>query len=88
MKDRALNASLSAYTADGALYPLPNNFAGDYLAVADANIGGGKTDRFIKQQVDLAAHLDLAPDHRPVGPREARDRRSGAALPASAGRWA
>jgi hypothetical protein len=59
MRDKALGTSISAYKADGSLYPLPPNFSGDYLAVVDANIGGGKTDRFIKQKVKLESHLDI-----------------------------
>lgn len=42
----------------GEVYKLPNNFWGSYLAVVNANIAGGKSDLFIKQEIDFQVNLD------------------------------
>ena len=43
---------------DGGVYKLPNNFWGNYLAVVNANIAGGKSDFFVNQEIDLEVSLD------------------------------
>ena len=55
--DDALRKVLSAYRADGALYPLPRDFRGDYLAAVTANIGGGKTDFVMKGVTKLESAI-------------------------------
>ena len=49
---------LESYNLAGRLYKLPQNFMGDYLALANANLGGGKTDIFIKQNLIFQSQLD------------------------------
>jgi len=46
------------YNLSGKIYELPANFEGDYLAVVDANIDGGKSDLFIKQDVVLESQIN------------------------------
>ncbi|RJQ29669.1 DUF4012 domain-containing protein [Candidatus Parcubacteria bacterium] len=47
------------YGATGEVYDLPEGFEGDYLAIVDANIGGGKTDIFVKQKITLESQINL-----------------------------
>ncbi|MBI2033898.1 MAG: DUF4012 domain-containing protein [Candidatus Liptonbacteria bacterium] len=47
-----------SYNLAGRLYKLPRNFIGDYLALVNANLGGGKTDIFIKQNLLFQSQLD------------------------------
>ena len=49
---------LESYNLAGRLYKLPQNFMGDYLALVNANLGGGKTDIFIKQNLLFQSQLD------------------------------
>lgn len=58
MRDERMAKALAAYGADGGLYSLNSGLEGDYLAVADANIGGGKTDLYIQQKVSLESRID------------------------------
>lgn len=51
--------NLEHYGAAGRVYSLPINFEGDYLAVVNANIGGGKTDLFMRNRVTLDSQIDL-----------------------------
>ncbi|MGC9046805.1 MAG: DUF4012 domain-containing protein [Minisyncoccia bacterium] len=44
--------------AAGAVYVLPDNFWGNYLAVVNANINGGKSDAYIKQNIQLNISID------------------------------
>lgn len=41
----------------GDVLKLPENFGGDYLAVVNANIAGGKTDAFIQQKIILKSEI-------------------------------
>lgn len=45
---------------DGSVYELPLNFWGSYLAVVDANVAGGKTDRYITQATDARIDVDTS----------------------------
>jgi hypothetical protein len=45
---------------DGSVYDLPNGFWGSYLAVVNANLAGGKSDAFIKEQVSV--QVDVGTD--------------------------
>ncbi len=42
----------------GAVFELPQNFIGDYLAVINSNLGGGKTDLFIDQKVYFSSQVN------------------------------
>jgi len=42
----------------GEVASLPENVSGDYLAVVDANIAGGKTDARINQSIKLKSKID------------------------------
>ena len=44
MKDPTLAGVLAYYNADGALYPVPRDFSGDYLAAVNA-IRGRRQER-------------------------------------------
>lgn len=59
-KDRRIANLLREYGLDGSVYSIPLGFWGSYLAVVDANIAGGKTDAFIKQ--DIQWSIDVASD--------------------------
>lgn len=43
----------------GDVLNLPKTFSGDYLAVVNANIGGGKSDAFVSQKIRLDSKIDL-----------------------------
>lgn len=58
MRDKKIAGVLASYGADGGVYGLPDKFTGDYLAVVNANIGGGKTDLYIAQNISLTSRLD------------------------------
>lgn len=42
----------------GAMLELADDFSGDYLAIVNANIGGGKTDAFIHQNLNLRSRIN------------------------------
>lgn len=42
----------------GEVTRLPKDFFGEYLAVINANIAGGKSDAFINQKISLASKID------------------------------
>ena len=47
------------YGWTGRSFALPQNFWGDYLAIAGANIGGAKTDIVIDQKVTFESQIEL-----------------------------
>lgn len=57
MKDQDLAGFLAGNDLDGAVFNLPNNFWGSYLAVVNANVAGGKSDAFIAEKV--SANIDI-----------------------------
>ncbi|MFH1192826.1 MAG: hypothetical protein V1656_00710, partial [Candidatus Jorgensenbacteria bacterium] len=59
-KDETLARFLSSANADGAVYALPDNFWGSYLAVVNANVAGGKSDAFIEESIE--ARFDVGTD--------------------------
>lgn len=59
-KNPDLQNFLVSHGAAGDVYELPQNFNGDYLAIADANIRGDKSDFVIEQSV--AYNADIAMD--------------------------
>ncbi|MBI4119383.1 MAG: DUF4012 domain-containing protein [Parcubacteria group bacterium] len=42
----------------GEVFRIPQGFFGDYLAVVNSNVAGGKTDIFMKQKIALTSSLD------------------------------
>lgn len=57
-RDTILESLVVKYGGGGEVLKLPADFAGDYLAVVNANVAGGKSDKFIKQKVDLKSRID------------------------------
>ncbi len=51
LKDDRLESFLHDYGVSGKVSDVPSGVAASYLAVVDANIGGGKSDLFMKQSV-------------------------------------
>lgn len=59
-KDSALSQFFKAKNLDGSVYELPSGFWGNYLAIVDANVAGGKTDRYITQRTDARIDVDTS----------------------------
>ena len=57
-RDKRLENFVLRSGAGGEVFQLPGGFFGDYLAVVNANIAGGKTDIFMEQTIDLASSID------------------------------
>ena len=57
-KDPEFQKLFTNLNISGEVYEIPNSFVGDYLAVVNANLGGGKTDIFIKQDIDLQSQIN------------------------------
>ncbi|MDE2000946.1 MAG: DUF4012 domain-containing protein [Patescibacteria group bacterium] len=56
--DSRLQEFLNTADVAGSVYALPDDFTGDYLAVVNANVAGGKTDALINQHVALTSTID------------------------------
>ncbi len=54
LEDMAVKAGLA-----GEIYATPQDFQGDYLAIANANIAAGKTDAFINQKIVLKSEVKI-----------------------------
>lgn len=59
-KDTTLANFFRDSGVDGSIYELPTRFWGSYLAVVDANIAGGKADRYITQATDARIDVDTS----------------------------
>ncbi|MBI2035627.1 MAG: DUF4012 domain-containing protein [Candidatus Liptonbacteria bacterium] len=59
-KDDKMQAFMDKYNLGGDVYDLPQGFFGDYLAVINANVAGGKTDAYINQDIILSSKIDSA----------------------------
>jgi hypothetical protein len=57
--DPAFQAHLGAHGLSGEVVALPEDFEGDYLAVVDANVGGGKTDGVIAARVVWESQIGI-----------------------------
>lgn len=57
-KDENLQKFFNQYYLAGNVYQLEDKFFGNYLAVVNANIEGGKSDAFIFQNIELEAAID------------------------------
>ena len=53
----SLEQFVESNNAGGDIYQLPQNFNGDYLSMADANIRGDKSDLYMEQSVSLDAQI-------------------------------
>lgn len=65
-KDKDIQGFLDFYGASGKIFETSSDFNGDYLAVVSANIGGGKSDLFVKQNVFFKSQINqdgTASDH-------------------------
>jgi len=58
-KDAAMEGFFNKYDVGGKPFRIPALFSGDYLAVVNANIAGGKTDAFVKQEIYLKSEIGL-----------------------------
>ncbi|MBI2024895.1 MAG: DUF4012 domain-containing protein [Candidatus Harrisonbacteria bacterium] len=56
--DSAVNDLLSDLGVSGAVAKLSDDFIGEYLAIVNANIAGGKSDAFMKQSVKFESKID------------------------------
>jgi hypothetical protein len=56
-KDWKLQNFLEGIEVAGDVFPLGDEFSGDYLAVVNANIAGGKTDAFTDQKIFLQSEI-------------------------------
>lgn len=57
-KDEKLQKFFEQYNLAGNIYELDDKFFGNYLAVVNANIEGGKSDAFINQEIELETAID------------------------------
>lgn len=60
MKNKKIQGFLDDMGIAGRVSDLPDNFSGDYLAVVNANIAGGKSDAFVRQQIILSSSINSA----------------------------
>ncbi|MBI1960894.1 MAG: DUF4012 domain-containing protein [Candidatus Liptonbacteria bacterium] len=56
--DKRMQNVFAHYGADGGVYQLPKGYNGDYLAIVDANVAGGKTDAFMDQRVSVKSVIE------------------------------
>ncbi len=56
-KDQSMQSLVSDLNLSGEMYREADGFVGDYLALVNTNIDGGKTDIFVKQAVSLKSEL-------------------------------
>ena len=57
-KDPTLNNFFDTVGVSGAAYQIPQKFNGDYLALVDANVGGGKSDIYVSSTVSYSAQIN------------------------------
>jgi len=57
-EDERMQAMVAQMGVAGQEYNIENGFVGDYLAVVNANIAGGKTDVFVDQRVVLESKIN------------------------------
>ena len=56
--DPAMENFTDNYGADGAQYELPQNFNGDYLALADTDVNSDKSQLYVSSTVDFVSQLN------------------------------
>jgi len=57
-KDLNLQGYLENLGFAGEVMTLPNGFKGEYLAVVNANVAGGKSDAYVSQKIRLGSKID------------------------------
>lgn len=57
-KDATIERYLKELGVGGEVAVLPADFNGEYLAVVNANVAGGKSDAFINQKIKLESKID------------------------------
>ncbi|MDP1719234.1 MAG: DUF4012 domain-containing protein [bacterium] len=57
-KDPVIESYAKELGAGGETFVLPQHFVGEYLAVVNANVAGGKSDALIEQQIKLSSTVD------------------------------
>lgn len=60
LKEPALQKFFRSRGLAGEVYALPADWNGDYLAVVAANVGGGKSDFFMKRDIILSSQISEA----------------------------
>lgn len=58
-RDTELENFMEKYGISGAIFEIPQNWSGDYLAIVNANVAGGKTDVYIDQNIKVSSTLDI-----------------------------
>lgn len=58
LEDKDLENFIDSVQASGRLFDTPTDWNGSYLSVALANLGGGKSDLYMSDKVDIQAQLD------------------------------
>ncbi len=56
-KDSKLQNFILGFGMGGEIFSLPSRFSGDYLAIVNANVGGGKSDAFMKETITLNSKI-------------------------------
>ena len=56
-KNDSIQKIFLEYDLSGKSFSIPKNWNGDYLAIVNANIAGGKSDAFIDQQIQLESQI-------------------------------
>jgi len=56
-KNESIQKIFLEYDLSGESFSIPDNWNGDYLAIVNANIAGGKSDAFINQQIRLESQI-------------------------------
>ncbi len=55
--DKRMENMVSEAGLGGEVYVTPRTWTGDYLAVVDTNVAGGKTDAFVSQKIELVSKI-------------------------------
>lgn len=61
-KDPSIESYAKELGAAGETSVLPDNFTGEYLAVVNANVAGGKSDALIEQSIKFSGEIDESGD--------------------------
>ncbi len=59
VNDAQLQSMIEQYGMGGEVARLPEDFEGDYLAIVDANVSGGKTDGFMNQRATWESQINM-----------------------------
>lgn len=56
-KNESVQKIFLTYNLSGESFSIPQNWNGDYLAIINANVAGGKSDAFIDQRIQLESQI-------------------------------